>query len=110
MRAHFSPPPDPHHPPPPRLIAGGGGGYLLTWSIIKSRRRGRGVQYLVDWEGYGPEERSSVPARSFLDPSLITNVHRTHPDQPGETSGAVPRGGGFYHEFHSLLVFHLVLF
>lgn len=51
-----------------------------------------GFQYLVDRDGYSPEERSWILSRFILDPSLLTHFHRCCPDHPGP-SGAIPREG-----------------
>ncbi|KAI2664147.1 Transposon Ty3-G Gag-Pol polyprotein [Labeo rohita] len=64
------------NPPPPRLVEGSQA-YMVR-QLINVRRGGRDHQYLVDWEGYGPEERCWV---------LINQFHRCH----GESSGDARR-------------------
>lgn len=61
--------------PPPLEIVEGGPVYKVKRPLA-DRKRGRGRQYLVDWEGYGPEERLWVPPRFIIDKNLIADFHR----------------------------------
>lgn len=79
--------------PSPRFVEGGP--VYQVKEILDVRRVGRGAQYLVEWEGYGPEHRSWVPGSFILDPSLIRAFHSTRPG-PAIT----PPGGGVRRRGH----------
>ncbi|KAJ8365317.1 hypothetical protein SKAU_G00141480 [Synaphobranchus kaupii] len=68
VSSHPPCPPDPP-PPPPRIIDN-----HLTYTVKKLlniRKRGRGYQYLVDWEGYGPFlDRSQSHSGQVIDQRL----------------------------------------
>lgn len=46
--------------------------------LLDVHRRGRGFQFLVDWKGYCPEERSWILVTLVLDPALIADFYRRH--------------------------------
>ena len=79
-------------PPPPRLIDGD---HVYTVRrLLKVRNRGGGRQFLVQWEGYGPEENSWIPERHVLDPPLIGTSSALIPTWTLEVPGVALRGGG----------------
>lgn len=58
--------------------------------ILDVRQHGRGLQFLVDWDRYGPEEQAWVPQHHILDDGLW-HFYQGHLDLA--RAGCVPTCG-----------------
>ncbi|XP_038825993.1 GTPase IMAP family member 9-like [Salvelinus namaycush] len=71
-------------PPPPRLVDVRPA--YTVWCLLEARLVRSTLQYLVDWEGCGPEKRAWVPGRDIQDPGFVWDFNqlREQPKQKDE--------------------------
>lgn len=51
--------------------------------ILNSRKRGKGIQYLIKWKGYGREANLWISSKEASNaPEKIKDFHQRHPDKP----------------------------
>ena len=68
-------------PPPPELIEGEK--EYEVEKIRDSRRKGRGIQFLIKWKGYTSEEDSWEPRKNLGNAKkLLEEFHRKFPTKP----------------------------
>uniref|UniRef100_A0A670ITY9 Chromo domain-containing protein n=1 Tax=Podarcis muralis TaxID=64176 RepID=A0A670ITY9_PODMU len=92
-------PPDEFHPNCPRpqpVLVQGEPEYEVECILDSRYRRGK-LQYLIDWKGYGPEDRSWEPAANVQAPACLRDFHAAYPSKPGpdpRLRGGPGRGDG----------------
>ncbi|TPX47707.1 hypothetical protein SeLEV6574_g02509 [Synchytrium endobioticum] len=67
--------------PPPPLKLNYEEGFVIE-EILNARRRGRGFEYLIAWEGFGPEDRTWEPRTSLNDDVMLRSWHQSYPENP----------------------------
>uniref|UniRef100_A0A8C5R326 Gypsy retrotransposon integrase-like protein 1 n=1 Tax=Leptobrachium leishanense TaxID=445787 RepID=A0A8C5R326_9ANUR len=65
-------------PPPPPVQVDGETEYEVR-KVLDSRLFRGALQYLVNWVGYGPEDRSWIPASNMSASRLVRAFHASHP-------------------------------
>lgn len=76
---------------PPSIRINDEEGYILK-NIIDVRKKGNGYQYLIDWDGYGPEDRTWEPRSSLKDDDLLRDWHSNNPTKPSPFTPRDKRG------------------
>lgn len=79
--------------PPPPITTPDGDVEWEVHEVLNSRifGRGRRLQYLVSWEGYGPEENSWEPAANLENaPLAVAKFHKKHPEAPAPNCKRTP--------------------
>ncbi|CAI5799382.1 Hypothetical predicted protein [Podarcis lilfordi] len=68
--------------PPPPVQVDGHEEFPVAQILDLKQLRGK-LHYLIDWVGYGPEERSWEPADLLHAPAKVRAFHWQFPDKPG---------------------------
>jgi hypothetical protein len=95
---------DPYHPneiegrrqlaPQPPEIVEGAPEYEVE-GILNSRITGRKLWYMVDWRGYGPEERTWEPADNLTHAAeAVATYHQRYPQRPSPNDIPPPQPRG----------------
>src|SRR5690606_22130459 len=73
---------DNRSPPPPSPITVNDENEFEVERILDSRIRYRKLQYLIEWKGYGPNERTWEPLSNLTHcSSLLRRFHRLNPSK-----------------------------
>ncbi|XP_041437915.1 uncharacterized protein LOC121399951 [Xenopus laevis] len=68
--------------PPPLPVVVDGQEEFEVEEILDSRLRGKRLQYLVKWKGFGLEENSWEPVSNIHTSDLLEKFHGTYPGKP----------------------------
>ena len=83
--------PDRIQPPPPPVVVDGEVEYEVN-EILDSRVYRGKIQYLVDWKGYGPADRSWEPVENVQGNEQVQLFHQQYPGKPKPPQARSGRG------------------